>query len=93
MGVKPGLSAGKNTDDVGNRIFGRISGEHVREEVKADVQPMKSSMLFSDILTLENGTDTLSRNVGKGLPLDTALYCRRAQISSASRRKPEITAP
>jgi hypothetical protein len=42
-------------------------------------------------LTLEDGTDTLSRNVGKGLPFDAALYLRRAQISSASRRKPEIT--
>jgi hypothetical protein len=42
-------------------------------------------------LTIEDGTDTLSRNVGKGLPLDAALYPRRAQISSASRRKPQIT--
>jgi hypothetical protein len=25
-----------------------------------------------DFLTLEDGTDTLSRNVGKGLPLDAA---------------------
>jgi hypothetical protein len=29
---------------------------------------------------LEDGTDTLSRNVGKGLPLNAALYSRRAQI-------------
>jgi hypothetical protein len=35
-----------------------------------------------DFLTLEDGTDTLSRNVGKGLPLDVALYSRRAQISA-----------
>jgi hypothetical protein len=42
-------------------------------------------------LTLEDGTDTLSRNVGKGLPFDAAEYPKRAQISSASRRKPEIT--
>jgi hypothetical protein len=28
---------------------------------------------------------------GKGLPLDAAFYPRRAQILSASRRKPEIT--
>jgi hypothetical protein len=42
-------------------------------------------------LTVEHGTDTLSRNVGKGLSLDAALYPRRAQTSSASRRKPEIT--
>jgi hypothetical protein len=41
--------------------------------------------------TLEDGTDGLSRNVGKGLPLDAALYPRRAQISSTLRRKPEIT--
>jgi hypothetical protein len=38
----------------------------------------KSSLLV--FLTLEDGTDTLSRNVGKGLPLDAALYPRRAQI-------------
>jgi hypothetical protein len=42
-------------------------------------------------LTLEDGTDTLSRSVGNGLPLDVALYPRRAQILTASRRKPEIT--
>jgi hypothetical protein len=34
-----------------------------------------------DFLTLEDGTDTSSRNVGKGLPLDAALHPRRAQIS------------
>jgi hypothetical protein len=33
-----------------------------------------------DFLSLEDGTDTLSRNVGKRLPLDAALYPRRAQI-------------
>jgi hypothetical protein len=38
-------------------------------------------LLFLDFLTLEDGTDTLSRNVGKRLPLDAALYSRRAQIS------------
>jgi hypothetical protein len=27
---------------------------------------------FLDFLTLEDGTDTLSRNVGKGLPFDAA---------------------
>jgi hypothetical protein len=27
---------------------------------------------FLDFLTLDYGTDTLSRNVGKGLPLDAA---------------------
>jgi hypothetical protein len=44
-----------------------------------------------DFLILENGTNTLSRNVGKGLPHDAALYRRRAEISSASRRKTEVT--
>jgi hypothetical protein len=38
-------------------------------------------LLFLD-LTLEEGTDTLSRNIGKGLPLDAALYPRRAQFST-----------
>ena len=28
--------------------------------------------VFFDFFTLEDGTDTLSRNVGKGLPLDAA---------------------
>jgi hypothetical protein len=44
-----------------------------------------------DFLTLEDGTDRLSRNVGTELPLNAALYPRRAQISSTWRRKPEIT--
>jgi hypothetical protein len=35
----------------------------------------------SPILILENGTDTLSRNVGKQLPRDAAQYPRRAQTS------------
>jgi hypothetical protein len=33
-----------------------------------------------DFLNLEDGTNTLSRNVGKGLVLDAASYPRRAQI-------------
>jgi hypothetical protein len=33
-----------------------------------------------DFLVLEDGTDTLSWNVGKGLPLNAAQYSRRAQI-------------
>jgi hypothetical protein len=32
----------------------------------------KSKKKKKDLLTLENGTDTLSRNVGKGLQFDTA---------------------
>jgi hypothetical protein len=51
------------------------------------VPPSRVSLDFS---ALEDGTYTLSRNVGKGLPLDVALYRRRVQISSAARRKPEI---
>jgi hypothetical protein len=38
--------------------------------------------IFLALLTLEDGTDTLSRNVGKGLPLDAVLYPRRAQFST-----------
>jgi hypothetical protein len=48
------------------------------------------STIFKDFLTLEDETDMLSRNVGKVLPLDAALHPRRAQIPSASWRKPEI---
>jgi len=41
-------------------------------------------------LTLEDGTDNLSRNIGKKLLLLAAQYPRRAQFSSTLRRKPEI---
>ena len=42
-------------------------------------------------MTVEDETDKLSRNVGKELPLFVASQPRRAQISSNSRRKLEIT--
>jgi hypothetical protein len=45
-----------------------------------DISP-KRVVLFLDFSTLEDGTDTSSRNVGKGLQLDTALYLRKSQIS------------
>jgi len=41
-------------------------------------------------LALEEWTGRLFRNVSDELPLYTALYPRRARISSTSRRKPEI---
>jgi hypothetical protein len=34
--------------------------------------------------SLEDGTDTLPRNVGKGLPFDPASHPRRAQISCSA---------
>jgi hypothetical protein len=42
-----------------------------------------SFFLFLDFLTLEDGTETLSRNVGKGLPFDAAFYfiLKRRQLS------------
>jgi hypothetical protein len=43
--------------------------------------PSSRAKKSKTLLTLENETDTLSRNVGKGLPLDAALCPRRAQIS------------
>ena len=47
---------------------------------------------YSDnFLTLEYGTDRLSRSVGKESSLYATQYCRRAQVSSTVRRKPEIT--
>jgi hypothetical protein len=46
---------------------------------------------FFDFLTLEDGTDRLSRNVGIELPLGAAYCPRRAKISSTPRQKPELT--
>jgi hypothetical protein len=51
----------------GTTIF---KGEAIKEE------------LFLDCLTLEDGTNSLSRNVGKKLPFYAAQNPRRAQISS-----------
>jgi hypothetical protein len=42
-------------------------------------------------LTLEVGTDRLSRNIGNELPPYAVVQLRRAQISSISREKPEIS--
>jgi hypothetical protein len=43
------------------------------ERLKCDVSGgVVYSLLFRDFLTLEDGTDRLFRNVGKGLPLDAA---------------------
>ena len=42
-------------------------------------------------LTLEVGSDRLSRNVGKELSLYAAWYGRRAQILSTPWRKPRVT--
>jgi hypothetical protein len=63
----------------------------VKKSLHKPLVSLAGFLLFLDFLALEDRTDTLSRNVGKGLPFDAALYSRRAQISSASRRKPEIT--
>jgi hypothetical protein len=51
-----------------NHLFavGRMVGWLVAWLVGAGV------LLFLDFLNLEDGTDTLSQNVGKGLPLDAA---------------------
>jgi hypothetical protein len=38
-------------------------------------------IVYFGLLTLEDGTDTLSRNVGKQLPHDAAYYPRRVHIS------------
>jgi len=40
--------------------------------------------------TLDDGTDSLSRNHGKELPLHSVKHPRNAQFSSTSRRKPAI---
>ena len=46
---------------------------------------------FLYFLSLQDETDRLSCIVGKELPAHAVQCCRRAQISSAVRRKPEIS--
>ena len=53
------------------------------DNVSVPASWVKSSFLLG-LLTHEDGTDTSSRNVGKQLPHDAALYPRRSQISSAT---------
>ena len=43
-----------------------------------------------DFLTLEDGTDRLSRNIVMELPLLAAQYRRRGQISSTWQRMPKV---
>jgi hypothetical protein len=69
------------------RRFGTMYRSHLQESRNPRTKPS----FFLDFLVPEDGTDSLSRNVGTGLPLSAALYPRKAQISSASQRKPEIT--
>ena len=40
---------------------------------------------------LEDGTDRLSRNIGKELPINPEYEITGEQISSTSRREPEMT--
>jgi hypothetical protein len=57
--------------------------ESVGTTYRSRLQGFKKSNAASlDFLTLEDGTDTLPRNVGKGLPLDAAWHPRRSQISA-----------
>jgi hypothetical protein len=44
-----------------------------RDNVSVPYSKVKKSMNPLDFLTLEDGTDMLFRNVGKGLPLDAAV--------------------
>jgi hypothetical protein len=39
---------------------------------RSHLQGLRSPFFFVDFLTLEDGTDTLSRNVGKESPLDVS---------------------
>jgi hypothetical protein len=54
------------------RVVMDVSGKRIRPVIKDEVE----------FLMLEDGTDTLSRNVRQGLSRDAAQYSRRAQISS-----------
>ena len=48
-------------------------------------------VFFLDCLTLEDGTNSLSRNIGTWLPIYIAWYPRRAKISFTMWRKTQIT--
>jgi hypothetical protein len=54
------------------------------------VIPIFQGSRIPRLLTLEGGTDRLSWNISVELPLSTALYPRRAQISSMLWHKFEI---
>jgi hypothetical protein len=45
------------------------TGQHIGPIFKGHEKPF---LFFFDFLTLQDGTDMLSRNVGKGLTLDAA---------------------
>jgi hypothetical protein len=70
------------------RCYAASSGNPLLK-FRDNIRPMKHRTASLDFLNLEDGTDTLSRNVGKGLPLDAVWHPRRAQISSTSRRRSE----
>jgi hypothetical protein len=52
-------------------IFTDVSGQPLGPIFKGQ-EVQEENLFFLDFLTLEDGTDRLSRNVGKGLPLDAA---------------------
>jgi hypothetical protein len=70
-----------------HRFFPRGAKRPARE---VNHLPQFSAFIL-DSLTVEDGTDRLSRNVGTELPLNTAHCPRRDQVSSTSRRKPGVT--
>jgi hypothetical protein len=65
--------------------FTDVSGRHVGpifkgREVQQEKKAAKTVAVYTgDFLTLENGTDTLCRNVGKQLPPDAAWFPTRDQ--------------
>jgi hypothetical protein len=65
---------------VGGQIFVTlISGFRRDVEICALLEYYEASC---GLLTLQDGTDTLSRNVSKQLPHDVAYYPKTAQIST-----------
>jgi hypothetical protein len=58
-----------------------------------DVSGQGIGPIFLDFLTLEDGTDTLSRKIGKQLPHDAAKYPTRQQNSSTIKIVPNIIIP
>jgi len=73
-----------------NAVSSGISLQTFRDNLSVQTPRVKKSKEGSRIDSWR-WTDKLSRNFGKELPLFIASQPRRAQISSNSRRKPEIT--
>jgi hypothetical protein len=78
---------------MGSALFWDITQRRVIILYRRFRTTYRTSLLFLDFLTLEDGTDTLWRNVGTGLPVNAVSYVRIAQISFTMNYKPTLQYP